>query len=212
MSNICSICLVESSIVKEDETLSYKGKDLIVRGLSFYECPECGEQFADAALDKENSILIREAKKESDGLLLSKGIQKVREHLGITQSEAAKIFGGGANAFSKYERGEVSQSEAMDKLMRAAMSVDGLFKWLCVDAGIHPSRDQKQSEDPVHASSEDSQEGFEVVVFDTYVKTISITKNPLRFGGLEASSHGSRRFKSIDFCSDIYEETLEVRH
>lgn len=212
MSNICSICLVESSIVKEDETISYKGKDIVAQGLSFYECPECGEQFADSALDKENSMLIREAKKKSDGLLLSKGITKVREHLGITQSEAAKIFGGGANAFSKYERGEVSQSEAMDKLMRAAMSVDGLFKWLCEDAGVHPAREQKQLESTGHTSLEDSQGSFDVVVFDACLETVSITKKPLRLGGLESSLHGSRRFKSINFFSDLSDDLLETRH
>jgi HTH-type transcriptional regulator/antitoxin MqsA len=30
------------------------------------------------------------------------------------------MFGGGLNAFSKYERGEVIQSEAMDKLIRVS--------------------------------------------------------------------------------------------
>lgn len=212
MSNICSICLVESNIVKEDETISYKGKEIVARGLSFYECPECGEQFADSALDKENSILIREAKKQSEGLLSSKGIKKVREHLGMTQSEAANIFGGGVNAFSKYERGEVSQSEAMDKLMRAAMSVDGLFKWLCEDAGVHPARETKQPEYTVNTSLEDPQDFFDVVVFDTCVKTISTTKKPLRLGGLEASLHGSKKFKSINFCSELSDDLLEARH
>lgn len=211
MSNICSICLVESNLVKEDETLSYKGKDLLVRGLSFFECPECGEQFADAALDKRNSILIREAKKESEGLLLSKGIQKIREHLGITQSEAAKIFGGGANAFSKYERGEVSQSEAMDKLMRAAMSVDGLFNWLCEDAGVYPSKRQRKISSG-HTFSAELQEAFEVAIYETCVKIKFVESNPLRLSGLEPAAHSSRKLKSIEFCSDISEETLEARH
>ncbi len=136
MSNICSMCKVNANIIKDNETFVYKGSDLIVEGLSFYECPECGEQFADAALDKCNCILIREAKKSVDGLLSAREIYKLREKLNISQQQAAKIFGGGVNAFSKYERGEVSQSEAMDKLMRASLVNEDLFSWLCQEAGI----------------------------------------------------------------------------
>ncbi len=47
----------------------------------------------------------------------------------------------GANAFSKYERGEVVQSEAMDKLMRLALvdrPVD-VLDWLRVRAGVQKS-------------------------------------------------------------------------
>jgi len=40
--------------------------------------------------------------------------------LGLTQHAASSIFGGGLNAFSKYERGEVIQSKAMDKLIRVS--------------------------------------------------------------------------------------------
>jgi hypothetical protein len=38
--------------------------------------------------------------------------------LDLTQANAAEIFGGGQNAFSKYERGEVVQSLAMDRILR----------------------------------------------------------------------------------------------
>jgi HTH-type transcriptional regulator/antitoxin MqsA len=58
-------------------------------------------------------------KKEVDGLLTGAQVRALRERLGINQSEAAKIFGGGLVAFSKYESDDVSQSEAMDKLLRA---------------------------------------------------------------------------------------------
>jgi Cys-tRNA synthase (O-phospho-L-seryl-tRNA:Cys-tRNA synthase) len=37
---------------------------------------------------------------------------------GLSQQKAAQLLGGGVNAFSKYERGEVMQSRSMDLLMR----------------------------------------------------------------------------------------------
>jgi len=45
----------------------------------------------------------------------------------LTQKDASSLFGGGANAFSKYERGDVIQSDAMDRLMRLVKQHPGLL-------------------------------------------------------------------------------------
>jgi HTH-type transcriptional regulator/antitoxin MqsA len=37
--------------------------------------------------------------------------------LGLTQKQAAEIFGGGVNAFSRYERGEVEPGPSTVKLL-----------------------------------------------------------------------------------------------
>ena len=39
----------------------------------------------------------------------------IRKRLGLTQ--AARLMGGGDNAFSKYERGEITQSAAMNSVL-----------------------------------------------------------------------------------------------
>ena len=38
----------------------------------------------------------------------------IRKRLSLTQAQAARLMGGGDNAFSKYERGEITQSAAMN--------------------------------------------------------------------------------------------------
>jgi HTH-type transcriptional regulator/antitoxin MqsA len=38
--------------------------------------------------------------------------------LGLTQAEAGRIFGGGVNAFSRYERGATKPSTQMRKLLK----------------------------------------------------------------------------------------------
>jgi HTH-type transcriptional regulator/antitoxin MqsA len=38
--------------------------------------------------------------------------------LGITQKEASEIFGGGKNAFSRYERGQVRPGQAVSNLLK----------------------------------------------------------------------------------------------
>lgn len=58
-----------------------------------------------------------------DGLLTGAQIRTLRESLGLTQAQAARIFGGGPVAFSKYEHDDVTQSDAMDKLLRVANAV-----------------------------------------------------------------------------------------
>ncbi|KXJ47889.1 MAG: hypothetical protein AXW13_08700 [Alcanivorax sp. Nap_24] len=52
------------------------------------------------------------------GMLTSEEIRLVRRMLGITQREASMLFGGGANSFSKYERGVTLQSSSMDMLLK----------------------------------------------------------------------------------------------
>jgi HTH-type transcriptional regulator/antitoxin MqsA len=56
--------------------------------------------------------------------------------LNLTKKEAAIMFCGGTNAFSKYERGEVIQSKAMGKLMRLALEKQPIvvLDWLSTHA------------------------------------------------------------------------------
>jgi HTH-type transcriptional regulator/antitoxin MqsA len=68
--------------------------------------------------------------READGLLTGNQIKAIRDDLGLTQAEAAKVFGGGKNAFTKYENGDVTQSVAMDKLIRTAYAVPAALDFL----------------------------------------------------------------------------------
>jgi HTH-type transcriptional regulator/antitoxin MqsA len=48
----------------------------------------------------------------------SKEIRRIRRKLGLSQIAAARLTGGGHNAFSRYERGEVAPLPAVIKLLR----------------------------------------------------------------------------------------------
>jgi len=115
-------------------TVEYKGKskELLVIGSV---CTACGSEQANAAQSRENKRAMQAFKKEVEKLLTGAEIREFREQFGITQSQAAKIFGGGPVAFSKYEADDVSQSEPMDKLLRVSMAVPSAFVWLCHQAG-----------------------------------------------------------------------------
>jgi len=63
-------------------------------------------------------------------------IRAIREACGLSQQDAARVFGGGLKAFEKYEAGEVAPSFAMTRLLLFAAKRPGLFKKAPGEAGI----------------------------------------------------------------------------
>jgi len=57
-------------------------------------------------------------------------LRALRDRLGISQAQAARLFGGGPVAFSTYENDDLAQSEAMDRLIRLAADVPQALRWL----------------------------------------------------------------------------------
>ncbi|BBU61360.1 hypothetical protein MSC49_12950 [Methylosinus sp. C49] len=56
-------------------------------------------------------------KARAEGLLQAEDIRRIRKKLGLTQKRASEIIGGGANAFQKYEAGDILVSRAMSNLL-----------------------------------------------------------------------------------------------
>lgn len=115
----CPVCEKgELTTTVYSDTFSHNGKPLQVHGLEGYRCDRCGADPIFPDQIKRNQTRIADAKRKADGLLSGMEILRIREHLRLTQKQAAEIFGGGEKAFAKYERGEVIQSAAMDSLLR----------------------------------------------------------------------------------------------
>ena len=96
---------------------TYRGETIEV-GQPGAWCTACGEGVLSAA-DLAVTVKARhDAIARAEGLLTSDEIRAVRERLGLTQAEAAKLIGGGVNAFSRYERGEIMHGRAADNLLR----------------------------------------------------------------------------------------------
>ncbi|MGH7088713.1 MAG: type II TA system antitoxin MqsA family protein [Stellaceae bacterium] len=55
-------------------------------------------------------------------------IRAIREACGLSQQDAARVFGGGPKAFEKYESGEVGPSSAMVRLLLLAAKRPDLFR------------------------------------------------------------------------------------
>lgn len=116
---LCPYCEKgELHIFTDSETIVHGGKQLLVPGVQLSRCDACGEEMATPEQAKANQVLFADAKRGVDGLMTSRQIRAWRKALSWSQVDAVNLFGGGANAFSKYERGEVVQSRQMDLLMR----------------------------------------------------------------------------------------------
>lgn len=132
----CPVCGEGRLSQKSDaETFEYKGRSAQIPVL-FAVCDSCGVDQACSDHLRANKRAVLAFHKQVDGLLTGSQVRDLRKGLGLSQSVAAQVFGGGPVAFSKYENDDVSQSEPMDKLMRVAMSVPQAFAWLAEYAGL----------------------------------------------------------------------------
>lgn len=119
MTHICPVCETGTLAARvSDRTIRFEGHQIRIQNLHYSECPVCGEKVVLPAQSKRNEIAYADAKKAHLDLWSCGKIESFRKQWQLTQNTASKLFGGGANAFSKYERGEVIHTKAMDLLMR----------------------------------------------------------------------------------------------
>lgn len=82
-------------------------------------CPACDEAIFDAAESRRISVFMREFTKQVNASIVDpEFITRVRKKLQLDQKQAAEIFGGGVNAFSRYETGKAKPPVALVKLFR----------------------------------------------------------------------------------------------
>ncbi len=138
-SELCSECGVgQLTPSTYSDEFAHNGRSLSVDGLECYVCSKCGADPVFTDQIRRNQLRIADAKRESDGLLTGAEIRSMRERNNLSQSQASELFGGGANAFSKYERGDVIQSAAMDRLIKVADFIPDVLDFLRVEAGLSP--------------------------------------------------------------------------
>lgn len=98
---------------------TYKGESTAIPNVAGHYCPACNE----AVLDTNESVRVSAAmlefnKKVNASIVDPAFIMSVRKKLALDQKEAAEIFGGGVNAFSRYENGKTRPPLALVKLLK----------------------------------------------------------------------------------------------
>lgn len=97
----------------------YKGESTTIPQVTGNFCPSCQEVVMDMAETGRVMQAMREFSKQVNGAQVDPTfIAQVRKKLALDQREAGEIFGGGINAFSRYETGKTRPPIALVKLLR----------------------------------------------------------------------------------------------
>jgi HTH-type transcriptional regulator/antitoxin MqsA len=116
----CPIC-GEAQLIHDirDVPYTYKGEQTVLPAIEGDYCPACGEVILDRENSMKSSLLMGEFNKQVNAAIVDpEFIMTVRKKLALDQKEAAEIFGGGVNAFSRYENGKTRPPLALVKLLK----------------------------------------------------------------------------------------------
>jgi HTH-type transcriptional regulator/antitoxin MqsA len=116
----CPFCAA-AKLVRDtrDMPYTYNGESTIIPAVTGHFCPACGEAVLDAAETARTSMAMLAFNKQVNASIVDPDfIASVRKKLALDQREAAEIFGGGVNAFSRYENGKTKPPLALVKLLK----------------------------------------------------------------------------------------------
>lgn len=116
----CPIC-AQAELLHDtrDIPYTYKGESTALPAVTGDFCPACGEAILDAVESARTSALMLEFNKQVNASIVDPAfITSVRKKLALDQREAGEIFGGGVNAFSRYENGKTKPPLALVKLLK----------------------------------------------------------------------------------------------
>ena len=102
-------------------------KDVVVRAgalsrvvaeVAGWHCPKCGEvEFVDKDSSERHMEALNAVWTEARATE-SVPLRAIRKKLGLKQAEAGRLFGGGASAFSDYERGKTQPHKSTVLLLK----------------------------------------------------------------------------------------------
>lgn len=116
----CPVCgAAELLHDTRDISFTYKGETIVIAAVTGDFCPACAESLLGP---EESTRVMGEmsafSKQVNAAIVDPAFIAEVRKKLNLDQREAAEIFGGGVNAFSRYENGKTKPPLALVKLFK----------------------------------------------------------------------------------------------
>lgn len=150
----CPVC-GEMELVHDvrDVSYTYKGETTSIPQVDADFCPACGEYLAGPAETRRVMQLMKEFTKEVNASIVDpRYISEVRSRLRLNQQDAARLFGGGVNAFSRYETGKSKPPLALVQLFRILDRHPELLRELDPEAqtevGIRPLQASDSGSNP----------------------------------------------------------------
>jgi HTH-type transcriptional regulator / antitoxin MqsA len=148
----CPTCEIGKLVASvRDVPYVYKGKRTVIKAVKakFCDSPKCREVVMDVDESARTSkAMLAFNKKVNARLSPIDLLTEVRERLNLTQQQAADVFGGGPNAFSRYESGRTKPPVALVKLFKLLNKHPELFEEI-----VEKDRRSKTSRGPSIAAS-----------------------------------------------------------
>ena len=102
-----------------DVTYTYKGENTTIPAVTGDFCPACDEVVLNRKNGDRYSEMVGLFQRQVNAAFVDPDyIAKVRKKLDLDQRQAAELFGGGVNAFSRYENGKTKPPLALVKLFK----------------------------------------------------------------------------------------------
>ena len=102
-----------------DMPYTYKGETTSIPSVTGDFCSACGEVVLNREHGDRYSELVGQFQRHVNAAYVDPNyIAQMRKRLDLDQREAAEIFGGGVNAFSRYENGKTKPPLALVKLLK----------------------------------------------------------------------------------------------
>ena len=116
----CPICGREGmEVVTKDFPYTYKGETIVIKNVTGEYCPSCDDMILGGEdLQRVSDESMTLVKRVNATVIDPSYIVAVRKKLKLSQAAANKIFGGGPNAFSRYETGKALPSQSLIQLLR----------------------------------------------------------------------------------------------
>ena len=112
-------------------------------------CDACGVETTRAAQHDENLRRLAARKAQYGDTLLGEEIVGLRKRYGLTQLAAARLFGKGKIAFSRYENEATYPDASTTLLLTMAIEMPDSLKWLADKAGVEIPMWRERREDAV---------------------------------------------------------------
>lgn len=116
----CPVCGAAELIHDtRDLPYAYKGETTVIPAVTADFCPACDQSITDMAETERVMSEMKAFHQQVNAAIVDPAfIVQVRKKLALGQREAAEIFGGGVNAFSRYENGKTKPPLALVKLFK----------------------------------------------------------------------------------------------
>ena len=116
----CPVCGAAELIHDtRDLSYTYKGETSLIPSVTGDFCPACDEVVLNREHGNRYSELVGLFQRQVNSVFVDPDyIARVRRKLNLDQRQAAELFGGGVNAFSRYENGKAKPPLALIKLLK----------------------------------------------------------------------------------------------